>query len=106
MIADCQNLDADLEIDRPGEGVGDRRPLLDMRDQRVDLVLRDALAFHVDLDPHIREADRLVADVAGAPHCGDIEIAFEFELELVDDPAAMHGIGMQTDREAGTERSK
>src|SRR5450755_500863 len=60
-------LSADLEIDRACKSVGDRRPFLDVGHQRVDLAVRDALAFHVDLDPHIGEADRLLADVAGAP---------------------------------------
>src|SRR5258708_3443445 len=64
----CEALQTDLEIDGPDEGVGDRRPFLHMRDQRADLVLRDALAFHVDLDAHVGEADRLFADIAGAPH--------------------------------------
>src|SRR3984885_16137037 len=97
-------LRADFEIHRAGKSVGDRRPLLDMGHQRVDLAVRDALAFHVDLDPHVGEADRLLADVAGAPDRGDVEVALELQFELVDDPAAMHGIGVQPDREAGAER--
>src|SRR5580692_10611933 len=97
---------ADLEIDRAGEGVGDRRPLLDVGYQRIDLALRNAFAFHVDLDANVREADRLLADVAGAPDGGDVEIALEFQFELVDGPAAMHGVGVQADREAGTECRK
>ncbi len=44
--------------------------------------------------------------VAGAPDRGDVEVAFELELELVDDPAAMHGIGVQTDREARAQRGE
>src|ERR1700759_1089096 len=88
-------LDADLEIDRAGEGVGDRRPLLHMSHQRADVLGRDALALHVDLDPDVGEADRLLADVAGAPYRRDVEVAFELKLELVDDPAAMHRVGMQ-----------
>src|ERR1700736_5222021 len=39
-------LRADLEIHRPGEGVGHRRPLLDVGHQRVDLGFRNPLAFH------------------------------------------------------------
>src|ERR1043166_6931696 len=74
-----------------------------MRDQRIDLVRRNALAFHVDLDAHVGEADRLLADIAGAPHRRDVEVALELELELVDDPAAVHGIGVQADRQAGAE---
>ena len=73
--------------------------------QRVDLALRDALAFHVDLDPHVGEADRLLADVAGAPHRRDVEVALEFEFELVDDPAAVNRVGMKADGEAGAERA-
>src|SRR5882757_6431195 len=91
---------ADFEIHRARKSVGDRRPLLDVGHQRVDLALRNALAFHVDLDPNIREADRLLADVARAPHRGDVEIALELKLELVDDPAAMHRVGVQADRQA------
>src|SRR3954468_8942807 len=75
--------DADLEIDGPRKRVGDRRPLLDVGHQRIDLALRNALAFHVALDPHIGKADRLLADVAGAPDGGDVEITLEFEFELV-----------------------
>src|SRR3981189_2483785 len=93
----------DLEIDRPGEGIGDGRPLLHMGDQRIDFGGADAIAFHRHLDPHVGEADRLFADVAGAPHGRDVEIAFELQLELADGPAAMHRIGVQADREAGTE---
>src|SRR5438309_9529765 len=74
---------ADLEIDGPRKGVGHRRPLLDMGHQRIDLVLRNPLTFHVYLDPHVGEADRLLADVAGAPKRGDVEIAFARQLELV-----------------------
>src|SRR6266481_209623 len=91
---------ADLEIDGPREGVGDRRPFLDVGHQRIDLAFRNALAFHVDLDPHVGEADRLLADVAGAPYRRDVEIAFELELELVDDPAAMNRVGVQADGKA------
>src|SRR6202161_420666 len=69
---------ADLEIDRAGEGVGDRRPLLDVVDERIDLALRNAFAFHVDLDANVGEADRLLADVARAPDGGDVEIGLEF----------------------------
>src|SRR5260370_37577015 len=97
---------SDLEIDRPGEGVGDRRPLLHMGDQRVDFGSVDAVAFHRHLDAHVGEADRLFADVAGAPDGRDVEIAFELELELADGPAAIHRIGMQADGEAGTEGGK
>src|ERR1700729_730689 len=97
---------ADLEIDRAGEGVGDRRPLLDVGDERIDLALRNAFAFHVDLDADIREADRLLAAVPGAPDGGDVEIALKFQFELVDRPAAMHGIGVQADGEAGRECSE
>src|SRR3984957_14345621 len=97
---------ADLEIDRAGEGVGDRRPLLAMVAQRIDLALRNALAFHVDLDANVREADRLLADVAGAPDGGDVEIALEFQFELVDGPTAMHGIGVKANGEAGTQCRK
>src|SRR5271169_3220292 len=75
---------ADLEIDRAREGVGDRRPLLDVGDQRVDFAFRNAFAFHVDLDADISEADRLLADVAGAPDRGDVEVALELKFELVD----------------------
>src|SRR3954447_19587152 len=70
----CRLRDTDLEIDRAGEGVGDRRPLLDMGDQRIDLVRRDPLTFHVDLDAHVGEADRLVRDVARAPTPRGVEI--------------------------------
>src|SRR6266567_5103993 len=91
---------ADLEIDGPRKGVGHRRPLLDVGHQRIDIAFRNALAFHVDLDAHVGEADRLLADVAGAPHRGDVEIAFELELELVDDPAAVDRVGMQADGKA------
>src|SRR5580692_605795 len=97
---------ADLEIDGAGEGVGDRRPLLDVGDERVDLALRNAFAFHVHLDADVRKTNWLLADVAGAPDGGDVEVALEFELELVDGPAAMHGIGVKTDGETGTERRK
>src|ERR1700759_4364864 len=92
-------LDADLEIDRAGEGVGDRRPFLHMGDQRADFLRRDALAFHVDLDAHVREADRLLADVTGAPDGRDVKIAFELQFELVDGPAAMHRVGVQPNGE-------
>src|SRR4249920_2806802 len=54
-------LSTDLEIDRAGKGVGDRRPFLDVGHQRVDLAFRNVLAFHVDLDPDVGEADRLLA---------------------------------------------
>src|SRR5260221_8383469 len=94
-------LSADLEIDRARKGVGDRRPFLDVGHQRVDLGLGNAFAFHVDLDADVGEADRLLADVAGAPHRGDVEIALEFEFELVDGPAAVNRVGMQADRKAG-----
>src|SRR6267143_1583867 len=104
--ARARSLRADLKIDRSCERVGDRRPLLDVGHQRVDLALRDALAFHVDLDPHVGEADRLLADVAGSPHRRDVEIALELKLELVDDPSAMHGIGVQSHGEAGTKRGE
>src|ERR1700722_10753453 len=97
---------ADLEIHRPGESVGDRRPFLDMGHQRVDLALRDALAFHIDLDPHVGETDRFLADVAGAPHRRDVEVTLELKLELVDDPAPVHRVGMQSDRKTGTQRSQ
>src|ERR1700681_206572 len=98
MTASLPPLGTDLEIDRSREGVRHRRPLLDMRHQRIDLALRDAFAFHVDLDPHIGEPDRFLADVAGAPHRRDVEVALELKLELVDDPSAVHRIGMQPDR--------
>src|ERR1700729_2267012 len=88
---------ADLEIDRAGEGVGD---------ERIDLVLRNAFAFHVDLDANVGKADRLLADVASAPDGGDVEIALKFQFELVDGPAAMHGVGVQADGKAGTERGE
>src|SRR5260370_1531160 len=94
---------SDLEIDRPGEGVGDGRPFLHMGDQGIDFGGVDAVAFHRHLDAHVGEADRLFADVAGAPDGRDVEIALELQLELTDGPAAMHRIGMQADREAGTE---
>src|SRR5215212_8726890 len=94
-------LRADFEIDGPRKSVGDRRPLLDVGHQRIDLALRNALAFHVDLDADIREADRLLADVAGAPNGGDVEVALEFEFELVDDPAAVDGVGVEADGKAG-----
>ncbi len=68
--------------------------------------LRNALAFHVDLDPHVGEADRLLADVAGAPDRGDVEIALELEFELVDGPAAVNRVGVEADREAGAERGE
>src|SRR5882762_11706788 len=97
-------LRADFEVHRSRERVGHRRPLLDVRDQRIDLGLRNAFAFHIDLDPHVGEADGLLADVAGAPDRADVEITLEFEFELVDDPAAVHGVGVQTDRKAGTQR--
>src|SRR5580692_11636608 len=94
---------ADLEIDRAGEGVGDRRPLLDVGYQRIDLALRHAFAFHVDLDADVGETDRLFADIAGAPDGRNVEVTLEFQFELVDRPAAMHGIGMKPDRQTGTE---
>src|SRR5689334_21054301 len=75
-IADVP-LDADLEIDRAGKSVGDRRPFLHMGNQSADFFLRHALALHVDLDAHIGEADRLLGDVAGAPDRGDVEVALE-----------------------------
>src|ERR1044072_7142829 len=92
-VARAARSDADFEMDRAGKRVGDRRPFLDVGHQRIDLALRNALAFPVDLDAHIGEADGLLADVAGAPHRGDVEVALELEFELVDDPAAMHGGG-------------
>src|ERR1700722_9544228 len=97
---------ADLEIHRPGESVGDRRPLLHMGHQRVDLALRNALALHVDLDPHVGETARLLADIARPPHRRDVEVTFELKLELVDDPAPVHRVGMQPDRKAGPQRSQ
>jgi hypothetical protein len=72
--------------------------------QLLDIGLRNAVAFHVDLHPHIGEADRLFAGVAGAPYRGDVEVALEFEFELLHLPAAMHGIGVQADRQARAER--
>src|SRR4029450_2643203 len=78
-----RRLRGNLEIDRPCEGVGDRRPLLDVGHQRVDLALRNALALHIDLDPHVGEPDRFLADVTGAPHGSDVEIALGLKLELV-----------------------
>src|SRR5436190_2670625 len=67
-------LGADLEIDRARKGVGDRRPFLDVGHQRIDLALGHALALHVNLDADVRKTDRLLADVAGAPDRGDVEI--------------------------------
>src|SRR4029077_12190619 len=96
----------DLEIDGTRKSVGDRRPLLDVGDERIDLALRNALALHVDLDAHVGEADRLLTNVPSAPDGGDIEIALELELELVDDPAAMHRIRVEPDGKAGTERGE
>ena len=52
------------------------------------------------------EADRLLADVAGAPHCRDVEVALELELELIDDPAAVNGVGVQADGKARAERGQ
>ena len=77
-----------------------------MGHQRIDLALGNAFALHVDLDAHIREADRLFADVAGTPDRADVEIALEFEFELVDDPAAVNGVGVQADRKALAERGQ
>src|SRR5260370_11829289 len=62
MMERTRPLRADFEVHRSREGIGHRRPLLDVRNQRIDLGLRNALAFHVDLDPHVGEADRLLAD--------------------------------------------
>src|SRR6266478_9766322 len=103
MMELSRPLRADLEIDRPCEGVGDRRPLLDVGHQRVDLALRYALAFHIDLDPYVGEPDRFLADITGAPHGGDVEIALELKLELVDDPSGMHRVGVESDRKAGAQ---
>src|SRR5579872_248626 len=86
---------ADLEIDGSRERVGHWRPLFHVADQRIDFAFRNALAFHVDLDPNIGEADRLFTGVAGAPDGRDVEVALELEFELVDGPAAMHGVGVQ-----------
>src|SRR3984893_6290569 len=83
-------LSADLEIHRPRKRVGDRRPFFHVGHQRIDLALRNALALHVDLDPHIGKADRFFADIAGAPPRGDVEVALELKLELVDGTAAMN----------------
>src|SRR5258708_4025113 len=99
-------LSADLEIQGSRKSVGHRRPFFHVGHQRIDLAWRDALALHIDLAPHIGKTDRLLADVTGAPDCRDVEVTLELKLELVDDPAAMHGIGVQTDRKARTEGSQ
>src|SRR5258708_27213911 len=100
------SLNTDLEIYRPGKSVGDRRPFLDVRYQRIDVGLRNAIALHIDLDPQVGEADGFFADVAGAPHCRDVEVALELKLELVDDPSAMHRVGVEPNREARAQRSE
>src|ERR1700722_12212796 len=63
-------LRADFEIHRAGKSVGDRRPFLDMGHQRVDLAVRDALALHVDLDPHVGEPTRFLLASPGPPPPG------------------------------------
>src|SRR6202790_3046639 len=73
-------LGADLEIDRACKRVGGRRPLLDVGHERVDLALRDALALHVDLDPHVGDADQFFAALAGPPPRGEFEVALELKL--------------------------
>ena len=74
-----------------------------MRDQLRDLVGGNAVAFHVDFHAHVGEADRLLAEIAGAPDAGDVEVALEREFEFAHSPAAMHGVGVQADSEAGAE---
>src|ERR1700676_1708715 len=103
LVALSWPLRAALELEGAREGVGDRRPFLDVGDQRVDLALRNALAFHVDFDPDISESDRFLADVAGAPDRGNVEVTLKLKFELVDDPAAMHGVGVEDHRKAGAQ---
>ena len=52
----------------------------------------------VDLGAHIGEADRLVGEVAGSPHAGDVEVAFQLDLELENGNAAGNSVGVDPDR--------
>ncbi len=38
------------------------------------------------------------------PHGGNVEVAFEVQLELADLPATLHSVGMQSDRDARAKR--
>jgi hypothetical protein len=73
----------DVELDRTREGIGHRRPDFRVGDQRIQLRAR-TIGVEGDFGADVREADRLFRQIAGAPDAGDVEIAFELDLELVD----------------------
>jgi len=94
----------DLEIDRPDEGVatGDHERACAISSSSS---ARGRSASN-DTWRDVGEADGLFRQVAGAPHGGDVEIAFQLDLKLEHRDAARHGVGVNADREAGAERGK
>src|SRR5690348_3342899 len=81
------------------ESAGHRRPLHRVRHEVVER-LTIGVAFDMRLDAHGGEADRLFSDIADAPHRGDVDIAFELELDAAQGDATVEGIGMDADRNA------
>ena len=70
-----------------------------MRDQRLELRAR-TVGFERHPRAHVGEADRLVGQIAGSPYAGDVEIAFQLDLELEHGDALRHRVGVDADREA------
>src|SRR5512139_2694585 len=72
----------DADADRIAQGVGDRRPGVGMRNQVLQFFLA-GVTFEVHLYPHVGEAELLQrVEITHAPHRGDVDVAFELELEL------------------------
>src|SRR5215469_254316 len=91
----------EVDADRHGvaEGAGYGRPTHGVRHQLIER-LAVGVAFDMGLDAHGGEADRLLADVADAPHRGDVDVAFEFEFDAAQGDAAINGVGVDADRDA------
>ena len=57
------------------------------------------IGFEGYLGADVGKAGRLVGQVTGPPHAGDIEIALELDFETVNGNAACHRIGVDADGE-------
>src|SRR5579883_2017791 len=72
--------EGDADGHRIAEGAGHRRPAHRMRHQLVERAAV-GIAFDMRLDAHRGEADGLLAEIADAPDRGDVDVAFEFQLD-------------------------
>ena len=77
-----------------------------MLDDLIKFFLRRA-SLHVGFDANIAETYYFLGSkVSSPPHCGDIDVPLQFEFQLVEIDSLHDAVGMNTDRNTGTEGRK